>query len=192
MVLFDWLAIGLGALFCLIGFLVGFGRGLRFFTGGFIGVVIAIFVCYLFGNVIYKISFVQELLDKFNGALQGKNAFCDFLVKIHIDIVVYYIALFIIVMILRVIIVKIISHTFEIQNVFFKFLNRTLGMVLFVAAFVFISLFAFWIIDLIGGSAEGWLVGKLSGSALRLDKLFYNNPFMTIIKVIKIRITVPA
>ena len=47
MILADWIAIAVVAAFILIGALVGFGKGLKFFTGGIFGIIISILVCYL-------------------------------------------------------------------------------------------------------------------------------------------------
>lgn len=193
MILADWIAIGLVVVFCILGMLLGFGKGLKFFTGGIFGFLISFVVCYALGGLIYNIGFVADLLNSFRDALAGKDSgFCNFLLKIHIDIVVYYIALFIVVTILRLIIVRIIKSIAEIENVFFIIINKTFGVVLFVGVLLMLSFIAFWIISLIGGDTEANFIAKLSGSKLGLDKLFEYNPFMTIIKAIKIQIQVPA
>ncbi len=193
MIIADWVIIALIVFLCIIGFIVGFGRGLDIFTRGFFGFIISIIVCYCLGGIIYEIAFVQELLEKLNNALLAKNTgFCNFLVKIHFDIIVYYVTLFIIVTIIRVIIVKIVKSIVEVDNVILRFINRMFGMVLFVCVLAVFVLITFQIISLIGGSTAEDFVLKLQGSKFKLVQIFENNPLMTIIKVIKIRIQIPA
>lgn len=192
MLLADWIAIGVLALFCLLGILIGFARGLRFFTGGFFGFIIAVIVCYTLGGAIYQFGFVQELLGKLNTALTGKNTFCDILLAIRIDIIVYYIALFIVFMLLRLIIVKIVLALAEIENGFIKVIDKMLGMVFFAAVSVLLVLIAFWVIALIGGTAEQYVMDNIAGSKLFLSELYEDNPLMIIIKVIKLEVEKPV
>ena len=128
---------------------------------------------------------MQALLAKLTGAMTGKNGFCDFLIKIHIELAVYYVALFIIVTTLRIIIVNVIKSIVETKNAVLKVINRILGMVLFVAVFAMGALFVFHIISLVGGSTEAGFLEKLNGSLFKLDALFNNNPLMSIIQHIR-------
>ena len=186
MIMADWIVIGLIALFCIFGMLFGFGKGLKFFTGGIIGLIISIFVCYALGGLIYNLGFVKNGLESMRTALADKdNGFCNFLLKIQIDIIVYYVALFIAVTILRIVIVRIIKSVVEIDNMVVIVLNKTLGVVFFVGVFFMLMLLVFWIISLIKGGVQPDFV---LGSKLKLDWLFENNPFTTIIKVIKLRV----
>ena len=187
MIIADWVIIGLIAFFCLIGFIVGFGKGLDFFTGGIFGFLISIAVCYCLGGFIYKIQFVQDLLLKLTTALTNKhNGFCDFLVKIHIDIIVYYVALFIIVTIIRIMIVRIVSSIAEVDNPLLKFVNKTLGIVFFAFVLAALVLITFDIISLIGGSTAESFDGKLAGSKLKLDWIYEHNPLVPILKNLKV------
>ena len=193
MILADWIIIGLMVVFSLFGMLFGFGKGLKFFTGGIIGVIISVVVCYALGGLIYNIGFVKDLLESLNTAIaKGNNGFCRFLANnIHIEVVIYYIALFIIVSILRVIIVKIIKSIVEIDNMALIIINKTLGVIFFVTVFAMLLLMVFWIVSLIGGRTEANFILKLTGSKLKLDWLFYHNPFMTIIReVFRVRVVV--
>ncbi|MDE7439123.1 MAG: hypothetical protein K2N23_01255 [Clostridia bacterium] len=193
MILVDWIVLGLIAVFCLLGMLFGFGKGLKFFTGGIFGIIISIVVCYALGGLIYNFGFVQDGLNSMRVALANKgNGFCNFLLKIHIDVIVYYVALFIAVTIIRLIIVRVIKSIVEIDNPVLIVLNKTFGVILFVCVGFMLMLFVFWIISLIGGNTEANFLLKLSGSKLKIDWLFEHNPFMTIIKIIKIRIEVPV
>ena len=189
----DILIIGLTIVFCIFGMLFGFGKGLKFFTGGILGVIISIFICYALGGVIIRISFVQNWLNNFREMLAGKhNTFCDILNTIHIDIVLYYVILFIAVTIIRIIIVRLIKSFVEIENIVLIAINKILGIVLFVGAFIMMVLLVFWVISLIGGSTAEKFVQTVSQSKIGLNRLYENNPFMTIIKIIKIRVAVQA
>ena len=187
MILADWIVIGLLALFAILGMLFGFGKGLKIFTGGIFGIIISVFVCYALGGLIYNIGFVQNGLESFRNALaKNGNGFCKFLLNIQIDIIVYYIALFIVVSILRIVIVRVIKSVVEIDNMALIIVNKTLGVIFFAVVLLLALLFVFWIIALIkGGNAADF--PSLSDSKLKLDWLYEHNPFTTIIKVIKIR-----
>ena len=188
----DWIILALILLFCILGMLFGFGKGLKFFTRGIIGFIISIFICYALGGIIYNIGFVARALDSFRNSLAGKgNSFCKFLLKIQIDIIVYYVALFIVVTILRIIIVHIIKRFFEIQNVVLIIINKFFGVILFVAAFFVLLLLVFFVIGLIGGTTELNFYSKLTDSNLGLDWLYEYNPFMKIVYVIRYRIEIP-
>ena len=192
MPLIDWIILVLILIFCILGMLFGFGKGLKFFTRGIIGFIISIFICYALGGIIYNISFVAKALDSFRNALAGKgNAFCRILLKIQIDIIVYYVALFIVVTILRIIIVHILKHIFEIQNVVVIIINKFFGVILFVGAFFVLLLLTFFVIGLIQGETGSFYFDYLSDSKLGLDWLYEYNPFMKIIYVIRYRIEIP-
>lgn len=193
MALIDILIIALIVVFCIFGMLFGFGKGLKFFTGGIIGIIISIIICYALGGVIFKLSFVERWLTSFRTTLANKhNTFCDILNAIHIDIILFYVALFIVVTIIRIIIVRIIKNIVEIENIALIAINKILGIVLFVGAFFMLLLMVFWFISLIGGGTAAKFSETVSQSKIGLKYLYENNPFMTIIKVIKIRVAVPA
>lgn len=180
MITADWVAVGLVAVFALLGLLLGFGKGLKFFTSGIFGIIISVFVCYCVGGLVLKLDIVQQLLNKFIGVLENKNGFCDFLIDIHIDIIVYYIALFIVVQIVRIIIVAILKNIAEINNIVFKIINKLLGLIFFLAVLAIITLFVFQIIGWIGGSTEENFKNLLDGSLFKLDVLFSNNPLLSL------------
>ena len=193
MTLIDWIVVALIVVFAIFGMLFGFGKGLKFFTCGIFGIIISIFICYALGGVIYSIGFVKKGLSAFSGALENKNAFCNFLLKIHIEVIVFYVALFILVSIARIVIVRVIKKVAEVENLFLIIINKTFGVILFVGAFFMIMLFVFWIMALIGVGGSGKTPGFLLNSGLKLNWLYEHNPFMTILRfVFKIRITVPA
>ncbi len=83
--------------------------------------------------------------------------------KIRLDVVIYYIILFVVVQLLRIIIVMIIKHVTQSKNVIIRIINRTLGAVLFLAL---------KIIGWVGGDTAMNLYDSLTGSAFKLDVLF--------------------
>lgn len=180
MIIADWIAIAVVAAFILLGALVGFGKGLKFFTSGVFGIIISIVVCYLIGGLVLKISYVQEILGKFIEALTGKNKFCNFLLKIHIEIVVYYIVLFIIVSAVRILIVYLLRRIVESNRPVFKVINKFLGIFFFLIVMILLVLFIFQIIYWIGGSVYGDFRQSLNGSFFRLDKLLDANPLASL------------
>lgn len=194
MIVADLIAIILIALFCLLGLWLGFGKGLSFFTKGIFGVIISVFVCYCFGGFILKISFVNNLVLDLNQKMSEGGGFLKFLADIHFEMIVYYIVLFIITLILRAIIVKIIKSVVEVKNVFMKVINKTLGMVFFVGVLVMFTLIAFQIVQAIGGSTAESFAASLKGSFFKLDELYLNNPLMVIIEIFTFRFeyTVPV
>ncbi|MDE6001183.1 MAG: hypothetical protein K2G96_02540, partial [Clostridia bacterium] len=62
----------------------------------------------------------------------------------------------------------------------FKVINKILGVILFLAVFTLIVLFVFQIISWIGGSTAANFLLKLDGSKFGIDKLFLNNPLMSL------------
>ena len=107
-----------------LGFAVGFARTLRFFTHGIFGVILSVFVCATFGGMIQGIGPVQEWFTKLNDAMPG------FLQTIHAATIIYYILLFLIVQILRVLIVRLLAGAFSAPAAPVRVINRILGMVL--------------------------------------------------------------
>lgn len=180
MVTADWIAIAVAAAAIVLGALFGFGKSLKFFTSGIFGIIISVFICYTLGGLILDLKFVQELLNKFTGALTDKNGFCDFLLKIHIDIVVYYIVLFIVVQLARILIVTILKHIAESNNIVFKIINKVAGAAFMLVIIALISLFVFQVIYWIGGSTSAGFLAKLEGSFFKLDKLYVNNPLVSL------------
>lgn len=159
MVLADWIAIGIVVACLAIGALIGFGRTLKFFTSGIFGIIIGVVACALIGTAFIHVPFIEALMDKFPWYWLG--------------IVVYYVVLFIVVQLLRIIIVLIVKHVAEAENVVMKVINKTLGAVLFLAIGVVISLLVLMIIGCwVGGDTAANLYESLCGSAFRLDKLY--------------------
>lgn len=180
MITADYIVLGVLVVFVLIGALVGFGKGLKFFTSGIFGVIISVFVCYLIFGLVMSWDFVAELLGKFSDWLREQGSVGTFFADIYIDRVVLAVILFIIVQIVRIIIVKILKSVFEINNILVKVINRILGAVFFAAVFAAGLLIVFQIFAWIGGDTAANFLLNLDGSALLLDQLFLNNPLNSI------------
>ena len=167
-------------LFVLIGAMVGFGKGLKFFTSGIFGIIISVFVCYLIFGFVLDWDAVRNLLDKFNDWLKDSGDVGTFFADIHTDRILLAIVLFIIVQILRIIIVKIIKGIVEIDNILFKIINKILGAAFFFAVALAILLIVFQIVAWIGGDTAANFASELKDSIFKLDDLFANNPLKAI------------
>lgn len=181
MQLVDWLFIGIAVVSLLLGALLGFGKLLKIFTGGIIGVLISIVVTYFLLGVVASWPFVQDLLAKLLGAIQsGNNGFTDFLIKIGIEKIILAVMIFIVVQIVRVIIVHIIKSIVEIDNVVLKVINRVGGAIFALVIAAALTLIVFHIVAWVGGeSAENFRNG-LNG-AFHIQALYDYNPLMYIV-----------
>ena len=130
MQIIDWIAIGVVLLSLVIGMMLGFGKLLKIFTGGIVGIIISVIVTYFFIGVVASWGFVQAIMGKLHTAMvNAENGFVNFLIKIGIEKVILAVALFIVVQILRVLIVRIIKSIVEIENPVIRAFNRIGGMI---------------------------------------------------------------
>lgn len=194
MLIADWVAIAIMLLFAVLGALVGFGKGLRFFTKGFIGFIISIIICYALGGFIIQLDFIANLLTSFRGLIEGKEGwFFSLLLTIRIDVIVYYVVLFIIVQIIRIIAVKLVVKLFSTKFVVMQVINKVLGILLFLGVLVLLTLIVFQVIYMIGGQTEESFLSFLEGSKINLDLFYKNNPLTEIVQLLfKIEIRIPA
>lgn len=178
----DWIAIGVVLVSVLFGLLFGFGKLLKFFTGGIIGVLISIVVTYFCFGVVSSWVFVRDVMAKLLEAMQNaNNSFVNFLIKIGIEKIILAVAIFIVVQILRIIIVKIIKSIVEIDNPVAKTINRLFGLVLMLAVACMVWLLVFHVIQLVGGETALSVRSNIEGSVFKLDWVFDNNPLQWII-----------
>lgn len=168
MILADWIAIGIILVSIVAGIFIGFGSGLKFFTSGIFGFIIGVVVCALFGTVFLDVGFVGDLLEKFRSLWAGN----EFLEKLHLEIIIYYVILFFVIQLLRILIVLIIKKFLEADNFVCKLINRVLGAALFLLLAVLISLLAVKIVGWVGGETADNLYKALQGSLFNLDGLF--------------------
>jgi hypothetical protein len=173
----DYIAIGLVLLFAVVGLISGFGGGLKFFTSGVFGFIIAIIVCIALVPTITGLEFIVNLFDGMNTKLRGVGEFGETLVLV-VDYAIVGVVLFIIVQLVRMAVVAIIQHIVEVDNIVFKVINKTLGVVFYVVMLgVFVALI-FSIISLIGGDTSTnfslWLQGGAegSGSVFKIDEAY--------------------
>lgn len=136
----------------LLGLLLGFGRTLSFLTKGIVGIILSILFCIAFGGMIAKIGFVSNLIAKGNTYFGTK---AQILAKLNVATWIYYVILFFIAQIIRIIIVRIIRAIFEPKNKestiggVRNIINRVLGMLLFGAFFVLVVYLAMAVIALL-------------------------------------------
>jgi hypothetical protein len=186
MVSADWIAIAVVLIAAALGLIFGFGKTLKFFTSGILGIIISVVVCYFLYGIVINWTFTQDLMTKLVESLQNAdNGFCNFLIKIRIELVVVCVVMFIIVQLLRILAVALIKALAEIDNVVFKVINKVLGVVLMVAIVIMLALIVFQIISWVGGNTAADFAAKLDGSVFKLDEVFANNPLISMIEFIK-------
>lgn len=176
----DIIVLAGSLLFMLVGAIVGFGKGLKFFTSGIFGVIISVFVCYIIYGFVLDWEFVRNLLDKFNAWLAEQGSVGTFFADIHTDRIALAVALFAIVQIIRIIVVSIIKSIVEINVLGLKIINKLLGIVFFFAVALAILLVVFQIVAWVGGDTATDFAEKLGGSIFKLDVLFENNPLKSV------------
>lgn len=168
-----------------VGAVLGFGKCLKTVTKGTVGIVISVAVCYFIFGLVLNLGFVKDLLDKFNAMLgESGSGFCAFLIKIHIDMLVFAVALFLVVQVLRKLIFSLICDFMESDQPMLKTLNKVGGAILFFVVVLMFVLIFFQVCAWIGGT-EGSTYEFLQGSALGLDRLYLNNPLNVIFERIR-------
>ena len=179
----DWVAIGVVLLALAIGSLLGFGKLLKIFTGGVVGIVISIVVTYFLFGIVSSWGFVQDLMAKLLTAMENaNNGFVDFLIKIGTEKIILAIVMVLIIQAIRVILVNIIKGISEVDNKVIRVFNRILGAIFMLAVAIMIWLIVFQIMHLIGGATTEDIRAQISGSVFRLDWVFDNNPLIWIVK----------
>lgn len=179
MVVADVILILVALLSVVTGAFIGFGKSLKFFTSGIFGKIISLIVCYILFGIVLEWPFVIKLLDRFTSYLQGKNnGFCNFLLMIRIDMVVFSICLVVAVQLVRIFIVSLIKNVMETDVLVLRVINKTLGAVFFPVMIAGLALIVMQILYYVNPD----LGASLQGSAFGLDKLFYNNPLFAVIE----------
>lgn len=176
MVTADWIAIAILVVALGLGALLGLGKWLKFFTSGVFGIIISIVICYFIGGGILQLGFVQELLSKFASLWSNNGGFgYSLLTKIHLEIIVFYIVLFILVQIVRVLLVKIIQKGLEANVKPIKVVNRVLGAVFAFVIIFFLGMLVLWIVAWVGGDTASSWEAYFEHSGF-LGALYRNNP----------------
>ncbi len=181
MILADYILILVVLVVALVGVLLGFGKGLKIITKGIVGILISIVNCYfLFGMVIH-IGFVESFMSLIvNGLTNASNWFCNFLLLIRIEMATVAVILFAIVSAIRKIIVTIIANIAESDHAVCRVINKSLGALLSVAAFVVVALIAMQIVVAIQHESSA-LYTFFKGSFFHLDQIYLNNPLLEVI-----------
>ncbi len=191
MLMVDWIALGIIVVFAAIGALIGFGRGLKFLTGGIFGIIISVVLCYIFGSMILGVPFVNDLLTKLAESIGGWSI---------VVTVIYYVVLFILFTLIRILIVKIIRKVAEADVLIMKIINRVFGAILMAAFGVLLGMLALQIIywvqtnpDSLGDIYVNWMMNAETGDPSAIvGALYVNNPlsaladyFTQIVEMIK-------
>ena len=174
----DAITILVAIAFAGLGLLMGFARTLRFFTKGIFGFILSIFICATFGGMIAGIPAVARLVERINAALT--NAW-SFLGKIRLETIIYYILLFFVVQIVRIILVRFVCAVFEIDVLPMRLINKLLGMVLMVAAVFLLTLLVLAVFRMVEDTSFVQdILQKIDGTFL--GKLYENNPVKFVVE----------
>lgn len=166
----DWATLIVAILLAVVGLFAGFGRTLRFFTKGIFGIIISVFVCATFGGMIAGIPAVNGWIASLNEKLGQAWSFFG---TIRLATVLYYVVLFFVVQLLRIIVVKCVAGLFEADVLPVRILNKVLGAALAVAAVLLLVLLVFAVIGAFDGTSfvqgfedalNGSFLGRLYGS----------------------------
>ncbi len=178
----DWIFLGILLIVAALGALLGFGKTLKFITGGIVGIIISFLLCYCFGGVIMQLPFVSGMLRD----LAAHWSHIGWLTAMHLEIIIYYIALFIITMVLRIIIVLLLKGVVETKVLVMQIINRVLGAVLLSVLFFLLMFFVFQIIGWIGGGTERDFYNAVALNANAIVRPLYDwNPMNSIVIFIK-------
>ncbi len=191
MLMVDWIALGIIVVFAAIGALIGFGRGLKFLTGGIFGIIISVVLCYIFGSMILGVPFVNDLLTKLAESIGGWSI---------VVTVIYYVVLFILFTLIRILIVKIIRKVAEADVLIMKIINKVFGAILMAAFGVLLGMLALQIIYWVQANPDSlvdiyvnWMMNAETGDTSAIvGALYVNNPlsaladyFTQIVEMIK-------
>ncbi len=170
----DIVTLAIGVLLLVLGYIRGFGKSLKTFCGGIVGIIISIFVCVAFGGMILGTELVTGWVGELNSILGGYAAFLE---KIQAGVIIFYIALFLASQLVRIIVLKVVCRIFEAENKVMKIINRVLGTIFAPAsAFVFLLL-VLSVVKLADGSE---LVTKFTSAidGSIIHKLYLINPIV--------------
>lgn len=168
----DSVTLLVAIILAVFGTALGFGRTLRIFTKGIFGIIISVFLCVTFGGMIAGIPAVADWIAGLNGKL---GDVWGFLATIRLVTVIYYILLFFVMTLLRILVVRLIGTAFAAPVLPVRILNRVLGAVLAVGGTLLFVLLVFAVLRIFGDTSFVQdLAAKMDGSFLGL--LYENNP----------------
>jgi len=164
------------------GYFGGFGKVLVFITKGVWGKIAAVVICYSLFGVVLNMGFVQELLYKFTSWLkENPNFLKNILLYSRIDLIVFAVGFYFLVRYLLKLLARLVNAFMSAENKFMKILNKTLGVISAVAFAMITIMLIFQIMYWISGPSGG-VYDTLRDTFLRLDRLYINNPFHSIIR----------
>lgn len=178
----DWIFLAALLLITALGALLGFGKVFSFFVlNKVVRIILAVYICYTFGGIILGIPFISQLLSD----LAANWAHIEFLKAINLEIKIYYIALFLITMLVILILSKIIRGISESKLLAIRILNKIGGAILFGVLAITIMLTVFQVIAAIGGQTAADFDNLLSVKANAILRPMYeNNPMLKVIDLI--------
>lgn len=171
------LTAGLGAVF-------GFGKGLKFFSHGWIGRIVSVIICYFIFGMVLKIPFVEEKMTEFVAKLDESKWYLKILKYVRIDMILFAVLLFFAVQLLKKLAIAIVEHIFEIDTPVMRIINKVLGVAIYLFLLLLLVLIVFQIAYYIAG--EGAIYNAIKGSLFGLDKLYLDNPLNKVIESIKL------
>ena len=176
-------------IFCFVGGAsLGFGRWLKILTGGVVGRIISVIVCYFLFGIVLDWYFVRAFMQKITEALQENGGwFANVLLTIRLDLIVFGALLFIAVQGLRKLLVYIIANVMQSDYKAISVFNRFLGVVLLTAFAAIVMLVVFQVVAWVLGTGGG-LYPALQNSVFGLDKIYINNPLNSLIDSIRLPI----
>ncbi len=159
----DSVTLLVAILLAVFGAALGFGRTLRIFTKGIFGIIISVFLCVTFGGMIAGIPAVADWIAELGN---GWGVLAT---------VLYYIVLFFVMTLLRILVVRLIGTAFAAPVLPVRILNRVLGAVMAVGGTLLFVLLVFGVLRIFGETSFVQdLASKMEGSFLGL--LYENNP----------------
>ena len=165
---------------------MGFGRWLKILTGGIVGKIISVIICYFLFGIVLDWYFVRALMQKITEALQEDGSWiCRVLLTIRLDLIVFGAVLFIAVQLLRKFVVYLIANVMQADNKVISVLNRFLGVILLTAFLAVVMLIVFQIVAWVLGT-DGGFYQSLQGSVFGLDKIFTDNPLNSVFENIRL------
>lgn len=180
MVIADWLALGIIVVAGVLGIILGFGKCLKIFTGGVVGIIISVVVSYLLFGIVGSWTFVKELMAKLHTVMvNANNGFVNFLMNIGIEKIILAVAVFVVVQLIRILLVSVVKGIFEINNNVMRAINKTLGIIFMLSVAVMISLLVMHVAAWIEGDTSDNMRNFLTG-ALHLEWVFDHNPINSI------------
>jgi len=152
------------------GSTLGFGKSLKFTTSGIAGIIISIVFILFFGMGLLATPAINNLVARGN---EFFREVWSFLGVIRLATVLYFIALFAVIQIIRIIIVQIIKRITEIDKRGIKVVNKILGAVYLTVFVFFLFLLILATIAFFEGLVNGSLLGSIEGSWIYV--LYRNN-----------------